>query len=109
MSHTQAISPSEPTKLTTRMKALLAIFTADPALMEFVGNAVDFQNDLVDWDRIFASSLSPEQHGSCLWAFGLWTGEPRNETNVFEVGLSLDANLRTAVLKAIRIRWGLVR
>ena len=111
MSNAEAIDPTQASpKISPQMRAVLAIFSYDHFLMEFIGKAVDFENDSVDWDEIFAASLNAGQHAACLWAFSLWRDELRGDyPNMFEAALSMDTNLKTAVLRALRMRWGLQR
>lgn len=95
----------QPQRVSPQMRAVLAVFSYDPLLTDFIGTAVDLKNESVNWDRIFSSRLNPAQHAACLWAYGLWADCLKDQTNVFEAALSMDTNLRTAVLRALRLRW----
>lgn len=105
MSNAEAID-RHPQKLSMQMRAVLAIFSYDPVLTEFIGKAVDYKNESIDWDQIFAAPLSSGQHAACLWAFSLWRDELKDQANLFDAALSMDSNLQNAVLRALRLRWG---
>lgn len=107
MSSAEAVNQSQSVqKISTQMRAVLAIFSCDSFLTDFIGKAVNFENDSVDWDQIFAAELNSSQYAACQWAFSLWRDDIRDQANVFEAALSMDSNLKTAVLRALRLRWG---
>ncbi len=96
-------------KHSVQMRAILAIFGADPYLMKSVEPFIDFSTETIEWDEIFKLPLSSGHKGACVWAYSCWTDGQRPRVSYFENALNMDENLQTAILKALSLRWGLER
>ena len=52
-------------KIFNQMRAVLSIISSDSVLMDSVLPYINFKNEVVDWEQIFASLLSSSHSGSC--------------------------------------------
>jgi len=91
----------------TEMKAVLEILNADPFLMESVNPFIDFRNETIHWDLIFRNSFGSGHRGALLFAHAIWSDEIR--ANPFDAAFSMSPRLQAAVLKAMAMRWGLLK
>ena len=108
MSAAQALEQNlPPQKISVQMRAVLSIISSDSFLMDAVLPYIDFKNESIEWDKIFAAPLSSGQHGACQWAYSIWTDNIRMDANVFDAALALDPNIQMGILKALRLRWGI--
>jgi hypothetical protein len=98
-----------PKKYTSQMRAALAILSADSALYSIVEPMIDLKNNFIDWDKIFDLELGVSHRAACLWAFGLCVEDGMVKGDVLNAALSMDSNLQSAVIRALRLRWGLIR
>ena len=101
----EQIQPNQ--KISVQMRAVLSIISSDPFLMDAVLPFIDFKNEAIEWDEIFRLPLSSGHRGACQWAFSLWTDNIRENANPFEAALSMDSNLQSGILKALKLRWGI--
>jgi hypothetical protein len=98
-----------PRKLSTQMKAVVAIFAANQELTNFIGKEVNLSNESIDWESIFSTQLSSGLRAACEWAFAVWRDEIQANCNLFDASLSMDAELKAAILRALRLRWGIAK
>ncbi|MBL7545529.1 MAG: hypothetical protein JNL11_17045 [Bdellovibrionaceae bacterium] len=94
-------------RISTQMRAVLTILSADPYVMEVVKHYINLDTETIQWDPIFKFGWSSGHRACVLWAYSLWTDEIRTRSNPFDAALSLNPKLQTAVLTALSIRWGL--
>lgn len=95
-------------KISTQMRAVLTIFSADLYLMRLVEPHINLSTETNQWDPIFKFPLSSGHRVCAVWAYSLWTDEIRTKANPFDGTLNLDSNLQAAILKALSIRWGVI-
>lgn len=94
-------------KLSTQMRAVLTILSADSYLMGIVEPHINLSTETIHWDPIFKFPWCSGHRGCVVWAYSLWTDEIRSRANPFDAALSLSPKLQIAVLKALSLRWGL--
>jgi hypothetical protein len=95
-------------RTSVQMGAVLRIFNVDHALMTAVKPHIDFENESILWDEIFALPLDSRQRAAAVWAYSIWTDKPRGRINSFDIAFSMDRPLQIAVLEALALRWGLL-
>lgn len=96
-------------KLSVQMRAVLLIFEADPYLKKSVFPFINIQNESIRWDQIFRMSFGSGHRAAVTFAYSIWTDEIRENSNPFEAALSMSVGLQQACLKALALRWGLLR
>lgn len=94
-------------KLSTQMRAVLTILSADSYLMKTVGPHINLNTETIHWDPIFKFPWCSGHRACVTWAYSLWTDEIRSRANPFDAALNLSPKLQMALLKALSIRWGL--
>ena len=98
-----------PKKLSPKMRAVLIIISANPTLIDDVLPYIDFKNEVIEWDQIFSKIAFADGHrAACFWAYSIHTNKVRSDL-LFELSEQMDAELRSAVLRALRICWGVTR
>ena len=91
-----------------QMRAVLHVLSGDPSLEALVKPHIDFENESILWEHIFAIPFGSGHRAAVMLAFGLWTDQLKLRSNPFSAALAMDANLQRAYLEAQAIRWGLV-
>ena len=94
-------------KISLQMRAVLTVLAGDPHLMDTVCKFVDFKNNTVQWDQIFAAPMTEGQQVAFHWAYAFWFDDVIEQFNVFKAAHLMNHELRLAVLRALRLRWGL--
>lgn len=94
-------------ELPTQLRAVLTIVNADQELCTKALPFINIERQEVDWSGIFKNDLGSGQRAALVWAKSLYRDEAPAKVDPFDRALSMDANLRGAVLKAVAIRWGL--
>lgn len=90
-----------------QLRAVLTIVNADQELQRKALPFVDTVRQEVNWSEIFKTDLGSGHRAAMLWAKSLYRDETPAKVDPFDRALSMDSNLRGAVLQAIAIRWGL--
>jgi hypothetical protein len=94
-------------KISTQMKAVLRIFSADPSLLELVTPYIHLDSDSLDWDPIFELPLNSGFKAATGFAYAIWRDELRPRSNPFDGILNAEPELKKAVVSALACRWGL--
>lgn len=92
--------------IVSELRAVLAIVECDDELKAKARPYVNIEKREIDWNKIFANEFSPGHRAALLWAKSLWLDRKPMKVDPFWRALTMDNNLRTAVLKAVAIRWG---
>lgn len=96
-------------KFSVQMRAVLLIFEADSYLKKSILPFIDIHNESIRWDQIFKMSFGSGHRAAVTFAYSIWTDEIRENSNPFEAALSMSIGLQQACLKALALRWGLLR
>ncbi len=91
----------------TQLRAVLTIVSSDQELRRKALPFVNFERQEVNWSGIFKSDLGSGHRAALVWAKSLYRDEAPTKVDPFDRALSMDVNMRRAVLEAIAIRWGL--
>lgn len=94
-------------ELPTQLRAVLTIVNADHELCTKALPFINIERQEVDWSGVFKNNLGSGHRAALVWAKSLYRDEAPVKIDPFDRALSMDANLRGAVLKAVAIRWGL--
>ena len=100
-------SQNLPEIMSSQMRAVLAIFTADPALMSTVEPFVDFMNEEIEWDKILKIKFAIPHKVLINVAYGIWMDKEKPNFYFFDDTLKLETNLKAGILRALAFRWGL--
>jgi hypothetical protein len=103
----QLPEPMKPLKISAQMRAVLLIFSADPALLDQVMPHIDLANESIYWEQIFQTPLSSGHRSAANWAYSVWRDELRPKADYFDGALMMSSSLKAAVIKALGLRWGL--
>ena len=103
-----AISPQNPPEIMSpQMRATLSVFTADPSLMKLVEPFVDLKDEEIAWDKILKMKFNPQHKVIIEVAYGIWMDKQRLYFDLFKDIFKLEANIKTAILRALAFRWDL--
>ena len=103
MSARQNIQPQLP----SRFRAVLTIVNADEVLRKKALPHVDLSRREVNWSEIFKHDLGSGHRAALIWAKALYLDQSPPRADAFDLAFAMDGNMRSAVLEAIGIRWGL--
>jgi hypothetical protein len=105
-SEISSVTPEK--KLSAQLRAVLLIVQADPELERLVMPHISLETESINWEKIYSATFCTGHKAAITWCFNLWTDRYRPRVNSFDAALGLDSRFKTAVLQAIRLRWGLV-
>lgn len=97
---TQSPLPSE-------LRAVLTILEADTELKTKALPCVDLEKREINWNKIFSQDFATGHRAALVWAKALWLDQAPVKSDPFDRAFSMDTHLRTAVVQALAIRWGL--
>ncbi len=95
------------TQLPSQFRAVLKIVSADQELRRKALPHVDLERREVNWTEIFNSDLGSGHRAALIWAKALYRDEAPPRADVFDRAFAMDGSLRSVVLEAVAIRWGL--
>jgi hypothetical protein len=94
-------------QLPSQFRAVLKIVSADGELRRKALPHVDLGRREVNWTEIFKSDLGSGHRAALIWAKALYRDEAPPKADAFDRAFAMDQILRSVVLEAIAIRWGL--
>ncbi len=95
-------------ELPRELRAVLMIFNADEELMRKALPHVDIKRQSVDWYSISRNPFGGGHSGAIAWAKAIWSDQLPEGVDPFDRAFAMGASLQTAVLAALRERWGLI-
>lgn len=83
------------------------IFNADDELKRKALPHVSIESQEIDWNEILENDFGGGHSSAILWARCVWGDSIPEGRDPIDRAFAMDGKLRSAVLKALAIRWGL--
>ena len=93
---------------TRELRAVLLIFNADGELRRKALPHVNIAREFIDWKSIMENDFGGGHSAAIKWARAIWEDRVPEGADLFDRAFAMDGWLRTAVLKALGTRWGLI-
>lgn len=70
---------------------------------------INIERETIDWPKIWSQDFSGGHSAAVCWIQALWCDRVQTKLDPFDRAFAMDQSLQMAVIKALAIRWGLIK